>query len=523
MATLAVLICRRTIHLQLMQMFKPQEMKFQFSLLHSLKRRRGGNVGYVKKIFAEVSQLTEQSRDESNIEAAIFANKEILLEKEKTLKDYHEQIMTLLEREDDIAAEIEVHSNFSIEIRKSLYLVDKHFKKDNCQPESPHTKLNNSARLPRLNLKTFDGNPLAFQPFWDIFKSTVHNNKGIDEVSKFNYLKSLLEGKAKACLLGLDTTSENYKHAIDLLHERFGDPQNIINAHMDSLLSLRQVKTDNVEQLREIYDVIEIHTRGLTSFDISTKNYGPILNSIVMSKLPHNIKLDISRQMPSGKWDIVKLMDVFKRELVARERCEIFENLSVQDNWGVEKEEGYSTLYTTSHKTLYCTYCNKDHTSNRCHIVTDIVARKALLREQNRCYNCLRPGHTVNTCFSKYVCYFCKGKHRISICSKKSTRGEEQVIKPVTDHTLVINTQNNTLLQTAIASVNNTNDPSYFKNVRMLFDNCSQKSFITSELREHLKLKTIRTEVLTMKTFGNSEEKIQKLDVVNINISSTIK
>ena len=125
-----------------------------------------------------------------------------------------------------------------------------------------------------------------------------------------------------------------------------------------------------------------------------------------MCKLPRNIKLDISRQMPAVKWDVMKLMDVFKRELVARERCGKFENLSVNEN------EGYSTLHTTTWKELFCTYCSKDHTSNRCNIITDIAARKTFLRENNRRYNCLRSGHTVSTCFSKYVCFHCKGKHQ---------------------------------------------------------------------------------------------------------------
>ena len=170
-------------------------------------------------------------------------------------------------------------------------------------------------------------------------------------MSKFNYQKSLLAGKAKTCLLGIDTTAENYKIAVDLLYERFGDAQNIIKSHMDMLLSLRQIKShmdmllslrqiksDNVSELREIYDVIEVNTRSLATFDISAKNYGPILNSIIMSKLPHTIRLDISRQMPSGQCDVAKLMNVFNRELMARERCENFETLSVADEERIDNE-----------------------------------------------------------------------------------------------------------------------------------------------------------------------------------------
>ena len=36
---------------------------------------------------------------------------ELLVEKERTLKDYHEQIMSLLENDEDIASEIEYHNN----------------------------------------------------------------------------------------------------------------------------------------------------------------------------------------------------------------------------------------------------------------------------------------------------------------------------------------------------------------------------------------------------------------------------
>ena len=337
----------------------------------------------------------------------------------------------MLGKHEEIIVEIELHKNFLKEIRKSLHLINKNLfpkEEDKFRRNLNHA----STRLPKLYLKGYDGNSLAFQPFWDTFKTTVHNNESIDEVSKFNYLKSLLEGKAKSCLVGLDITSENYKHVIDLLHERFGDPQNIINAHMDSLLSIRQDKTENIEDLREIYDVLEFHTRSSNAFEISAKNNGLILNPIIMSKLLRNLKLDISRQMLAGKWDVTKLMDVFKRELVARERCKYFEKLSIDENFETPYERS-STLFANSWKKPFCTYCNKDHTSNRCSIITDISARKTFLREKNRCYNCLRLGHTVNTCFSKE-------KHHVSICDKKSNHGEEQH----KSHTLMISTQNNT-------------------------------------------------------------------------------
>ena len=129
---------------------------------------------------------------------------------------------------------------------------------------------------------------------------------------------------------------------------------------MDTLLSLRPVSSENVNDLREIYDIIEIHTRNLSSLDISMREYGPILNSIIMSKLTRGIKLDISRQMPAGKWNVIKLMDVFKRELVARERCESFEHLSIHRNHRPPPTpEDTGTLYSGTLQDIECIYCKQ--------------------------------------------------------------------------------------------------------------------------------------------------------------------
>ena len=35
----------------------------------------------------------------------------------------------------------------------------------------------NTVKLPKLELKKFDGNILRWQEFWDTFDSTIHQNK----------------------------------------------------------------------------------------------------------------------------------------------------------------------------------------------------------------------------------------------------------------------------------------------------------------------------------------------------------
>ena len=57
-------------------------------------------------------------------------------------------------------------------------------------------------RLPKLELKRFNGELTAWTPFWDSFGLAVHNSTELSAVDKFNYLRSLLE-PAAAAIAGL--------------------------------------------------------------------------------------------------------------------------------------------------------------------------------------------------------------------------------------------------------------------------------------------------------------------------------
>ena len=53
---------------------------------------------------------------------------------------------------------------------------------------------------------------------------------------------------------------------------------------------------------------------------------------------------------------------------------------------------------------------------------------------------------------------------------------------------------------------------------RVLFDNCSQQTFISEKLRKRLNLPTARKEKIMVKSFASTEHKLQILDVVALKI-----
>ena len=75
-------------------------------------------------------------------------------------------------------------------------------------------------RLPKLEIKKFNGNILELQSFWNQFSSAIHNKENISNIDKFTYLKSFLCDSANCTISGLMLTSENYCQAIELLIRR---------------------------------------------------------------------------------------------------------------------------------------------------------------------------------------------------------------------------------------------------------------------------------------------------------------
>ena len=121
----------------------------------------------------------------------------------------------------------------------------------------------NVSRLPKLTLPIFGGDPLKWQTFWDSFDSAVHSNNMLTNVQKLNYLRAHLEGEAARAIAGFPLTSVNYQQSLDVLRDRFGDQQRIINAHMHALMSLPNAN-NNITSLRTFHDVIENHVCGLS-------------------------------------------------------------------------------------------------------------------------------------------------------------------------------------------------------------------------------------------------------------------
>ena len=194
-----------------------------------------------------------------------------------------------------------------MEIESVLLLHESNSQSGNGSPTQSSTTASagsayKQAKLPRISLKSFSGEPSQWLTFWDSFRSAFHENTEVQHIDKFNYLKSLLNGSAAATITALPLTDDNYNAAIELPKNRFGNKQVIISSHMDGLLKLTPSgNTSDVRKLWQTYDEIEAHVRGLQTLEVPTESYGSFLVPVLMMKITEDIRLLVGREMKDGK------------------------------------------------------------------------------------------------------------------------------------------------------------------------------------------------------------------------------
>ena len=79
---------------------------------------------------------------------------------------------------------------------------------------------------------------MKWQEFWDSFEASIYKNPNLQPVDKFNYLRAELEGDASVVISGLELTNTNYEVAVNLLQERFGRDELMMDAHYSALMDL---------------------------------------------------------------------------------------------------------------------------------------------------------------------------------------------------------------------------------------------------------------------------------------------
>ena len=299
---------------------------------------------------------------------------------------------------------------------------------------------------------------------------------------------------------------------------------------------------NNLTGLRRPYDKIESNVRGLKSLEVAPESYGSLLSSVLLNKLPQELRLIISRKGGDDSWSLDPLMKELEGQLEARERAASHSVGPTQPGKQPRDQPTATALLSGASKPC-CSYCQQPHSSTTCTSVMDSDSRKQILRSSGRCFICLRRGHISKDCRSKFKCPKCGGRHHLSIClkahdreghSEPSTRpltGSSSnqtpsqrldpeaptfVAPPAASTTMYVNASKTVLLQTARASVYNPQDPQLSLRIRAVLDAGSQRSYITRNVRNLLRLTPKGQQPMSILTFESTQRLDQNCEIVQV-------
>ena len=272
--------------------------------------------------------------------------------------------------------------------------------------------------------------------------------------------------------------------------------------------------TTNLNSLRLFYDTIATHTRALASLGKSKESYGDILVSIILKKLPTEIRRNVAREQTNAEWTFDELTTAILKEIRVLESgyqpLDLHTSSRSTAAFHVGSKGNFPGSHSGTKKSTACVFCKGPHPSQSCTTITDQPARIDIVKKGNLCFNCLGH-HKISQCTSRFCCKKCKKRHHTSLCSTEvpkpnDNRSSEQggplsnvPTVPVTTTasmlTSTLNSHSHThthtcLLKTAVASII---AGSIKTQANILFDEGAQRLFISADLANELGIQPTST------------------------------
>jgi len=299
----------------------------------------------------------------------------------------------------------------------------------------------------------------------------------------------------------------------------------------------------NIKGLWHLYDLVESQVRGLRALGVPPHSYGSLLSSVLINKLPQELCLIVSHEARGREWEHDELMKIIEGEIKARE------STTITKSTNRVPPTGTALMSHDTSTTISCFYCCQPHTSNSCPTVTDIVERKCILKTSGRCFVCLRKYHRAmiviliqdipsvmgdtmsasvledhhnllwETSHQQLVYHQTIQNQHLKVNSQLTLSPTHQPQTHPPQHQCIVRATRHQCCCKLLELMSfKASNPTEVKEVGIIFDSGSQRSCITTKLRNLLSLNHHHTETMIMKTFVSSEGSKQLCEVVSIRV-----
>ena len=313
-----------------------------------------------------------------------------------------------------------------IEFEREILEQKAKFEKDREQQKlttqtTEECKSSSAAKLPKLPMTKFNGKIEEWLPFWGKFTSEI-DSSNLAPLTKFGYLKELLEKHVRKDIDGLPFTDEGYTNAKAILEAEYGQPTEIVKAYIKNIMELPIITGANPIKIKEFYKQLRFNVQSLGTLGRLADVKGNV--RCTLDKLK-GIKADLVRGNEGWKdWGFKDLLKKWTQihpvEEIAVEKLE-------KDQTGKRNQQFkpslpiFDTHQSKPRSGNQCVYCEDDnHRAINCTKVTSVHERQKILSEKKLCFNCTGTRHRADECKSKLRCQICDRSTRPFVTSKKT-------------------------------------------------------------------------------------------------------
>lgn len=404
--------------------------------------------------------------------------------------------------------------------------------KTNPEEKPVQTQLN--YHLPEIEVEHFYGDYMHWRSFIGTFDSLIGSNSSLPELAKFQYLKRALKGPASQTIESLDFVEKNYNVARDLLKERYDKDNLICERHIKELFAFKNLDRPCSKRILELIDHFNSHLRSLDTLGRPVNKWDDLIVFIMVSKLDPETRSRWVDNSPSARLATINDLNNFLKSRAQKLENQPKTNLiasnapkSSTKPTSRSIRPSTSLTVTKSSKPIYkCSHCNlTGHSIVRCHKFLSLPMddRLKFVRDCNLCNNCLREGHSQDSCPISDKCRHCQGPHHSLLHGSNFNKSHHDSVEtPTSAHISssvrsVERSRHSPFVYLATALVHVINRHGQPIEGRALLDSGSQINFISTSFMSKLKLDSVHS---STKIHGIGQNAISSTSTASIKLKS---
>ena len=256
---------------------KVKTFSFRRSKTSEVQKKRGRqacvrqkqSIINISKAVNELKEIIEEKKfakgeGDANVTewSKVYESKIEKADQDVKLLEEQMKIMDDEETEKEITYEYEKNVAFELELlerrAKLQEELDKSKQVEGKQPSKPTS----GAKFPKLPITKYNGKVEAWLPFWGKFKSEI-DSTDIPVLTKFAYLKELLDEKVRTDVDGLPCTEAGYSKAKEILEAEYGQMSDDVNTYVVNIMSLPVVNGRDPVKINEFYKHLRYNVQSL--------------------------------------------------------------------------------------------------------------------------------------------------------------------------------------------------------------------------------------------------------------------